>query len=530
MNKLLILLKHNIINSYGINKLLKHKEKKNIFAITLICGAGIFAFLFFFLYMYMFGMEFAKTEFPEGILYLGIILGTIVIVISTVSKTNSFLFRSKDFDMLMSLPIDSKIVFCSKLLHHLIITYGMFIYFYVPSVIVYGIFNQTTYLFWLLSFVGFFVVPLLPYTICGFISYLLGFIKINRKVKNIISIILAVAIVVLIMLLSFNTGAENDPTGFFTSLYQTMKKIYYPGYIVFLGIQGDIKMLLIFTVPTLLLFIAYVLFASKTYLKTNTMARTFENNGKFSYVSKTTKPLKALVKKEVRGFFGIPVYVINTIIGPILSVIITYFICAQIKAEYLQVGELLVEIRTILPILLIASSLFVFGIAPTTSSAISIEGKNFWIIKTLPVNEKEILLSKKIVNYLITIPSVIFNLIIANIFVGLSLVENIFVLLVPLLIILLTTDLGLYINIIYHKFDFDDPVKVVKQGISVLLTMIFSTVISLVLSSLCVGLFFVLDNVLLSLFIVTLILVILNIVMKLIINTKGIEKFKSIIN
>ena len=29
MNKLLILLKHNIINSYGINKLLKHKEKKN---------------------------------------------------------------------------------------------------------------------------------------------------------------------------------------------------------------------------------------------------------------------------------------------------------------------------------------------------------------------------------------------------------------------------------------------------------------------------------------------------------------------
>mgnify|MGYP003303694225 CR=1 FL=1 len=110
---------------------------------------------------------------------------------------------------------------------------------------------------------------------------------------------------------------------FFISLYQTMKKIYYPGYIVFLGIQGDIKMLLIFTVPTLLLFIAYVLFASKTYLKTNTMARTFENNGKFSYVSKTTKPLKALVKKEVRGFFGIPVYVINTIIGPILSVIIT---------------------------------------------------------------------------------------------------------------------------------------------------------------------------------------------------------------
>ena len=109
-------------------------------------------------------------------------------------------------------------------------------------------------------------------------------------------------------------------------------------------------------------------------------------------------------------------------------------------------------------------------------------------------------------------------------------VENIFVLLVPLLIILLTTDLGLYINIIYHKFDFDDPVKVVKQGISVLLTMIFSTVISLVLSSLCVGLFFILDNVLLSLFIVTLILVILNIVMKLIINTKGIEKFKSIIN
>ena len=530
MNKLLILLKNNIINSYGINKLLKHKEKKNIFAITLICGAGIFAFLFFFLYMYMFGMEFSKTEFPEGILYLGIILGTIVIVISTVSKTNSFLFRSKDFDMLMSLPIDSKIVFCSKLLHHLIITYGMFVYFYVPSVIVYGMFNQITYLFWVLSLIGFFVIPLLPYTICGFISYLLGFVKINRKLKNIISIIFALAIVVLIMLLSFNTGVENDPTGFFTSLYQTMKKIYYPGYIVFLGVQGNIKLLLIFTVPTLFLFIAYVLFASKTYLKTNTMARTFENNGKFTYESKTTKPLKALVKKEIRGFFGIPVYVINTIIGPILSIIVTYFICAQIKAEYLQVGELLIEIRTILPILLISSSLFVFSISPTTSCTISIEGKNFWIIKTLPVKEREILLSKKIVNYLITIPSIFCNIIIANIFIGLSLIENVFVILIPLSVILLTTDLGLYINILYYKFDFDDPVKVVKQGISVLLTMIFSALIALILSVLCVGLFFIFNNAVLSLSIVLIVLVVLNIIMKLIINIKGIKKFKNIIN
>ncbi len=137
MNKLIILLKNNFINSFGINKLFKDKKGHNLplLLTILVMIAGIIIFFLFGLYMYFYGGMFVKAGKSDGVLLLGITFGCLIIAISSISKTNSYLFASKDFDMLMALPIKTKTIFLSKVINLLAVNYVMFMYFYIPSVI-----------------------------------------------------------------------------------------------------------------------------------------------------------------------------------------------------------------------------------------------------------------------------------------------------------------------------------------------------------------------------------------------------------
>ena len=296
--------------------------------------------------------------------------------------------------------------------------------------------------------------------------------------------ILALGLMAVIFAFSMGaTGNEEDPIGFFNSVLETFKKAYYPGYIAFLGIQGDILKFILFVIISLIPFGLFLWFASSTYLKAN-------SNQSISVVKedfvikeeRSSSPLKALVFKELRGYFGIPVYVINTIFGPIISVLVTFMLLSQMKADFLQVGEKLIEMKMILPPLILIMMVFSLSIVSTTASSISLEGKNMWILKSLPVKEKEIFSAKIFINLLITIPAIVINVIILNVYSDVKVLDNIMILLITTISILIVSKMGLYINLLFPKIDFDQPARVVKQGLSVLITMIFSSVYTLIIS------------------------------------------------
>ena len=92
MNKLIILLKNNFINSFGINKLFKDKKGHNLplLLTILVMIAGIIIFFLFGLYMYFYGGMFVKAGKSDGVLLLGITFGCLIIAISSISKTNSY--------------------------------------------------------------------------------------------------------------------------------------------------------------------------------------------------------------------------------------------------------------------------------------------------------------------------------------------------------------------------------------------------------------------------------------------------------
>jgi ABC-2 type transport system permease protein len=158
------------------------------------------------------------------------------------------------------------------------------------------------------------------------------------------------------------------------------------------GLNGDILKYLLYIGVMVIPFAVLVLFVGKNFLKANM-------NAKISYSAKDFKiqeqkqngKIKALLKRDVKRFFSSSVQVLNIGIGPILSTIILVVMVINTKSAMESEGVAKDFIKSFMPVISILTVGFTFGIMPSTSSSISLEGKNFWILKSAPIETKDVL-------------------------------------------------------------------------------------------------------------------------------------------
>lgn len=477
MNKLAPLVKYGIINSLGINRFIKkkgHESKAPILVLTLL-GVGLFALAT--VYMFIYGGMFNLGGAPGGILLLAITLGSMIVAINSITNANSYLFNPKDYDMLMSMPIKTRTIFLSKAIDLVILNYATLLFFYFPSVIAYCFFNEFNLYFLITVIIGFFFIPLLPMSVFGFISYLFGFLKLTPKVKKLIRTLMYIFLTVGIMVVTFSITNGADEEAFFLSIYERLQKIYYPGNLAYLGVRGDVLKYLLFILISVLSFVIFMAFASITYLKGNSQKEVVKDHSE-KVEFKTSSKVKALFVKELKGYFSVPLYIGNTIIGPILSTLGTVFILLRAKAEYVNLGDdKIVEMATLMPLLLILISCFACSLSPTTPSSVSLEGKSMWILKSSPIEYRDIKNSKLFVSYVVAIPFLVINTIIALVWKRFIWYDYLFILAIPTLTAIVSSKIGLLTNLMKVRLDFDNPAKVIKQSLPVLLTMLFSFLI-----------------------------------------------------
>lgn len=475
MRNFWIVLKYNLINTLNLNKLnSKTKEGKlSLLMIFLLGLGGVGGLALSFFYMFMFGSALNEGGQPQLILMMGIVAGFMFVLLMTITKANSSLFRSRDYDMLMSLPLKPSTIIASKLVYILTINYMMFAVVYFPTVIVYTIFNTTNALFWSLMLPTFFLVPLLPIAFSSILAYLFGFITPKIKYKNLTSILISFLLLFLFMYASFQSSIiEEDPGAFALIMKNALVKIYYPGQIAFAGMLGDLKNYLIFVAISILPFVGFVWLLSKNYMGANA-------RGNSSYINKNfeMKPMqssdqrKAMIRKECKRYFGSSIYVLNTLVGPMMSTFLLLFMAFGKESILAAIPAGEVTPDTI-SMVLVAVATFAMGMTSTTAASISIEGKQFWILKSLPLTPQQVFQGKIFVNYIISFPFAIMNSILALVVFRFSLWNALFMLLIPGMMVVVMSYAGLFANLLMPRFDYDSDVKAVKQGISVLITML----------------------------------------------------------
>jgi ABC-2 type transport system permease protein len=288
----------------------------------------------------------------------------------------------------------------------------------------------------------------------------------------------------------------------------------------------NILSLLIYVIINIGLFIIFTFLLSVNFKKI--IAKLQENKTRSNFVLKTLKTesiIKIFYMKELKRYLSSPIYVMNTFFGLIMIIGAAIATIFYDKTQILAIlnmngGSNMFQ-------LLSAAVVFLIFLSSTTSASISLEGKNYWILKTLPIKPNKIYSGKLLFNLSLTLPIVYVSLIIFKYTLNLAVTEFIILILLATITSLVSSKFGLIVNLMFPKMDAINDVVIVKRSLSVMICVLLPMAVIFGIT----GLYSLISNVIsFNIFIIMAIvlLVLMNLVESIILNTWGAKRFKEI--
>ena len=116
---------------------------------------------------------------------------------------------------------------------------------------------------------------------------------------------------------------------------------------------------------------------------------------------------------------------------------------------------------------------------PMTSCAISMEGKNWWLMQTLPIENKVIFNSKILTHLSVVLPFYVVSVILSILALKPESLGILWLILIPAAYILFSSVAGIAINLKFPVLDWENETRVVKQSASTMVTMLVDMVLGL---------------------------------------------------
>lgn len=405
----------------------------------------------------------------------------IVLLMTTIWKVKGIVFGFRDYDTVMSMPVSTAGIVASRLIILYTINMLFVIIIVLPMMLAYGILVRPSPLFYILGLVSMLFLPLVPIVVASFIGTVIAYAASKFRHHNLVNILFSVGLVMVVLDLSFTMGESGEElvdmgktlTAQVFSLYP-LAKLYY-GAVVGL----DIVDFLLFTGVSALAFLLYIWLVQRIFKRLNTALMTGRTGSRFKLGRlKAASPLKALYRKELKRYFSSTPYVLNTGIG---IVMLTVAVLALFFVDPATLfGEDLPEkyIKIIAPVILS----FCIMMSSTTMASISLEGRNLWILKSLPVEPGTIYLAKILVNLTILSPVPV-NALLLGVALGLDAPVILCMILFATLCGLFVSCFGLLVNLILPNFQWNNETIVVKQSAATMIVIFGGMGITLVLSA-----------------------------------------------
>ena len=170
---------------------------------------------------------------------------------------------------------------------------------------------------------------------------------------------------------------------------------------------------------------------------------------------------------------------------------------------------------------------FATSMTSITSSCISLEGKTINITKSLPIKEKDILLSKLIYPFVIELPFLIVSELIFFIKFKPSIFYIITTIIIGLVTILLSGLIGLIVNLKYPKMNALNDTEVVKQSMSSMIS-VFTGMGIFILS--IIGIVFTYEKIKIEILVIIhiVILLLISLILYNLLMKKGIKDYQKI--
>lgn len=443
----------------GLNRLFYEKQskansKKKVFILVL----GVFIFLTAAYYMIPVSYEFVKGFYSYHVteqfwlLFIGVSL--LIGLVTGIIYAANIIFLGKDIEFLRHLPIPVVKIIIGKFTIIYILSLTASILVLTPFAILYMYIGNTfaESISFLLILFGYPIIPIIIGSILSIWIYVLIFnISAQSKIfsKSIFGLI---GIIIIFYLALFERNHITMADGIWSEFLRRWN------FSAFNPINTWSHLVIVsMSILVLVGFIATVSkWEEKVYLKIK-----YKKNKttKINFQYKESTILKALYVKELRQFISSPARIMNSTAGIVAMCFLTMYIFrneelfSDLNRSFVGVQGFIILAYSVLG-----------AMSNMTPTSISLEGETIRIIKTFPIEPKQIFLSKILLSLSFAITALFINTAIVGCFLQFPMVYFSLGIFLPVFNAVVVSEFGILINLIFPRFEWLNDVSIIKRS------------------------------------------------------------------
>jgi ABC-2 type transport system permease protein len=477
-NNILQLVRIQLLQYFSINETLHTKDKKKKRGNIAILIAIGFTFLMLGGYAFFTNIILVKLNMVNMIPINLLSTASMLVFVLTILRSGGFIFDSKDYDMLAAMPIKYSDIVASRVLTIYITCIFFLLFIMLPGIVVYLINISVNFVSAFSLIMSMFIVPIFPLIIGLIIGSLISVVTMRMKKKKTIITILYFVVFLGIMYLSFQSNLSEEKIGEIVNSVSAKGIFINPLNILYLNVIETGKGIGFFTISLISIGMAllFIKMLGKNLKKINSNINSHASSSNYKmHTLKTTSQKITLYKKELKRYFSSTIYVVNTSFGYVIMIIcaiVIFIMGPEAIDKMLGISGSITLLSEYGPIILAGFAI----ISTTTTASISMEGKNWWLIMSLPIDTKTLFDSKIMVSLTVSVLPTFISSILFAIVLPINIVEGIVLLIVPQIFNLYVAVLGIAVNSRFPKFKWSAEAEVVKQSTAVIVEMILGVI------------------------------------------------------
>lgn len=326
----------------------------------------------------------------------------------SVFNTYSSLYLSKDNDLLLSMPIPIRDIVASRLLsvYFLGAMYSGVVL--LPSIIVYWVFAGITFANVICNIALFLIVSVFVLLLSCLLGWVIAKISVKIKNRSFVVVLCSLAFLALYYIVYFKAQSIIEDLVANAQIYgDSIKGSAYVLYLFGRIGEGSFLSTGIFILGVGVLTFLTWLLLKKTFLSIATAAVSVPKAVYKEKKLQSKSMFKALLGKEFNRFTASPNYMLNCGLGIVLVPVASVVLLITGKDLFIQL-DALSGISGFSAVVLAAGLAMLGAMIDIVAPSVSLEGKNIWILQSMPVDPKYVLRAKLSVQLILAIIPTVF--------------------------------------------------------------------------------------------------------------------------
>lgn len=415
-----------------------------------------------------------------GLIAMG--LGTF----GSVFNTYAGIYHSKDNELLLSMPIKPSDILLSRISGVYILGLMYEAVVFVPAMIAYWIFAKPTFSNVFIPIILLFVLAFFISALTCLLGWIVALISSKIKSKSFVTVFISLVVFGLYYFVCMRLN------NILSSIVQNAEKIshsvktaIYPAYCFGKAATGNWLYFLLFTVFSFACFGLTYYIMTRSFVKITTIASS-DKKTKHKEKSIKTKSIKStLFYKELKRFTASPTYMMNCGLGLVVLPILA--IVAIFKANFLRqlVSSNLPITSDMFPMLIVGIVCLLVSANDISAPSISLEGRNIWILQSVPVDTFKILEAKIRLHTVLNTVSALIPAIIFGVIFKMNILQIALICVTVWLYIRLMGTLGVVLNLKMPNLTWTNETSPIKQSLPVTILLFGGWIFTALTVALC---------------------------------------------